>query len=202
MESKNRVRTLFLALAAIVTVIAATGFALAQQTYRAYANDPQIEATVAIADLINKGAPVEAIVGQSSVDIKTSLSLFVIIYDKDGKVSAGSGKLGESVPTPPSGVFTYLKNKPENRFTWQPEKGVRLAAVMKKLDNEAGYVLVARNMKEVDARIQNAMRLAGFSWVALLALSGLLASVLGKNSNTIALVEETNVVELNVPENK
>ncbi len=202
MESKNRGRSIFLVLAAMVTVLTLSSYALVQQVYRSNANDPQIEATLAIADLIDKGAPAEAIVGQSSIDIENSLSLFVVIYDKDGKVVAGSGKLKNTVPTPPSGVFAYLKNKSEDRFTWQPQKGVRLAAVMKKINGDKGFVVVARSLKEVESRSDAAMKMAGIAWLALLLLSGLLSSLLSKQGNTIALVEETNVVEVNMPEEK
>jgi hypothetical protein len=46
------------------------------------------------------------------------------------------------------------------------------------------------------------MKMAGIAWLALLLLSALLSSLLSKQGNTIALVEETNVVEVNMPEEK
>lgn len=170
---------IFLLLAAMSTIIAFAVFAGVQQTYRSNANDPQIEAVQTIASVLGQGVPPEAITGQGdTVDIENSLSLFVSIYDKDGKLASSSGKLGEDSPTPPSGIFEYLRKNDKQRFTWEPKKGVRIAAVAEKLEDDKGFVLVGRNMKEIDMRIQNSLIIVGAAWISLLVLSLLLSLVL------------------------
>ncbi len=201
MFSKYRGTSLFIILAAIVTVISVTIYTSAQQVYRSSADDPQVEAAQAISDLIAKGTPPEAIVGQNATDISNSLSLFVVILDKDGKVVAGSGKLNNAVPVPPSGVIDYLKKHSEERFTWQPQKGVRLATVAHKVDGDKGFVIVARSLREIEIRIQHMLLLVGIAWVALLLLSALLAAALSKLGHNLTMVEETtNVMEVEMKE--
>jgi hypothetical protein len=188
---------IFILLAAMVTVIAGTIYSTVQQAYREGANDPQIEAADTIADLLNQGAPADAIVGQSgNVDMAKSLSLFIMIFDKDGKAIASSGKLNDNIPTPPSGVFDYLKKHTEERFTWQPEKGTRIAAVIKKVSDDKGYVLVGRNLREVEMRERNLTIMVGIAWVALLALSGLLTWALTSLDGGDTIIQETEIINL------
>jgi len=198
LSSFGRVRPLlmFILVAAMVTGISLTIYASVQQSYRQGANDPQIEATEAVGDLLDQGAPPDGILGQSSgVDMSKSLSLFIIIFDKDGKVTASSGKLGDTTPAPPSGIFDYLKSHDQERFTWEPQKGVRIAAVIKKVSGDKGYVLAGRSLREVEMRVQSLTVMVGIAWIALLVLSGLMAllAVIPKN---LEIVEEVNIIGL------
>jgi hypothetical protein len=191
---KYRAWLIFLVMAAMVTLVAATVFAAVQQNYRSNANDPQVEAVETLEQVLKQGVPPELITSQGdTVDMKNSLALFVMIFDKDGKSLASSGKLGESSPTPPAGVFDYLRAHDYDRFTWEPEKGVRVAAVGKKLSDDKGFVIVGKSLKEVENRIQNLGIIVAIPWLALLLLSGLLSYLLSKQNST-TILQETEII--------
>jgi hypothetical protein len=121
------------------------------------------------------------------------------IFDKDGKVVGSSGKLGADSPTPPSGVFDRTKQKNDDIFTWQPQKGVRIAAVLRKADGDKGFVLVGRNLREIERRTEHLIKIVGVAWVGLLVLSALLAWALSKLTpgTNLTLVEENIIVQEN-----
>ncbi|HEX8964956.1 MAG TPA: hypothetical protein VF820_00820, partial [Patescibacteria group bacterium] len=57
----------------------------------------------------------------------------------------------------------------EDRITWQPEKGVRIAAVIDKLSGDKkGFVLVGRNLREIESRENYSELVCGFGWIACL----------------------------------
>lgn len=190
--------SVFIVLAAISSLICLTVYAAVQQSYRSNANDPQIEATEQISALMAQGAPASAIIGQSNpVEVSKSLSLFVMIFDKDGKLAAANAKLGGSDLTLPSGIIDRAKQQGQLRFTWQPQKGVRLAAVMLKADNNSGYVLAGRSLREVESRIDKLTTMLAIAWIAMLALSALLVWALGQAfGQNLTLVENTEVINV------
>jgi len=181
----------------IVTLISLTICAAVQQSYRANANDPQIEAVRQITDVLSKGAPPEAIIGDNAdVDLSNSMSLFVIIFDKDGKALVSNARLNDQIPTPPPGIFDTVREKGEYRVTWELEKDVRIASVIQKAGDDKGFVLAGRSLKEVDSRVDDLSKITLVSWLILLALSALLAKMLSSMaSNNLTIVEE-NIVEV------
>lgn len=190
----------FILLAAIITVLMGALYATQQQAYRTGANDPQIEATEEIANALNQDVPADAIISsENAVNLERSLSTFVIIYDKDGKVLVGSGKLGDQIPTPPSGVFDVTRARGENRFTWQPQTGVRLATVLRKADNDKGFILAARSLREVEQREQRLVIMMAVAWAVSLLLAAVLSRVLENQNNQLTVIEETNVVAVSNP---
>ena len=78
----------------------------------------------------------------------------MIIYDSGGHVVVSGVKLGGQTPKLPSGVLSFAKAHGQDRFTWQPTSGVRLAAVVKpyRAGDTTGYVLAARSLHEVEDR--------------------------------------------------
>lgn len=196
--SRTRSFVVFVLLAGMSTVTMASIYATVQQSYRSNANDPQIEASEAIAEALHGDVPPDAIVGQNDpLDISKTLSLFIILFDREGKVVGSSGKLGNSTPTPPKGVFDFAKNHSDDRFTWEPQKGVRIAAIVRKVEGDKGFVLVGRNLREVELREKQTLQMSAIAWVALLILSALLAKVLSSpGDENLTLVEETNILEV------
>jgi hypothetical protein len=55
---------------------------------------------------------------------------------------------------PPKGVLGASTLTHQNRITWQPRAGTRIALVVQayKHDANTGYVLVGRSLKEVEVR--------------------------------------------------
>ncbi len=155
-----RILPLFLTADIVVTIVLGfTGVAV-QQSLRQSANDPQIQAVESLvkATTTPKVEP---------IDISTSLGTFFIVVDKDLKPIAYSGMLDGKTPVPPAGVFDYVKTHGENRVTWEPKKGVRIAAVIMKMNGEnTGYALVGRSLREVEKRETLLMQLCLAAWVA------------------------------------
>lgn len=191
----HRFLSIFLTLAVLCIVIMGTIYVTVQQNYRQGANDPQIEATEEIANAMEQGLGADSIINpDNSIDISKSLSMFLIIFDKDGKMLAGSGKLGDNVPIPPQGVIDYTKANGGDRFTWEPQKGTRVAAIIKKVGDDKGFVLAAKSLREVEKREQDTLKLVGIGLALCLLLSYKLAWILTKISGNIAVIEETNVI--------
>lgn len=172
--------------AAVIVFVSLLGYGLVQQDLRQSANDPQIQAAEDVASELSQGAPPQGIVppGQT-VDIAKSLDTYVIIYDASGAPAASSASLdGAPIPNLSSGVFTYVTQHGEDRFTWQPAPGVRSAVVVTPWTNTgagnpalgiptgtptSGFVLAGRSVREIEVREQRMMEIA-----ALACLAGLI----------------------------
>src|SRR5690242_8213126 len=110
----------------------------------------------------------------------TSLAPYLIVFDASGQPVAGSARLNGITPTVPSGVFASVQQAGEERLTWQPQTGVRSAAVVTRVDGAAsGFVLAGRSLREVEDRITALEQIVGLVWVVgvagLAALCGGLA---------------------------
>jgi hypothetical protein len=172
----------WLLIAAIITVIFGTIYVTIQQNIRQAANDPQIQLAEDASLVIGKGASPAALLGPTpSVDFGMSLSPFAMVFDSSGKLVNSSGSLNGSVPVPPAGVFDYARAHADDRLTWQPAAGVRIAAVVTYFKaSTTGYVLVGRNMREVEKRESQTGTLVLIGWIVSIVASGGLAWFLGK----------------------
>jgi len=122
-----------------------------------------------------------------------SLSPFVIVYNDQGQPLASQAVLDGQTPTPPMGVFDYVRQHGEERVSWQPvpgttsnkdEKsvlnggmilqrshGVRIAAVIQRVAGPTpGFVLAGRNMREVEAREAQVGQLALLTWIGMMGV--------------------------------
>jgi hypothetical protein len=143
-----------------------------QQNYRMSANDPQIQIAEDTAAAIDAGSSANFAITLPQVDVATSLSPIVIAYDDQDRVLESNGKLHGVTPSLPNGVLADTKRLGETKFTWQPERGVRLAAVVVyHHGNHPGYVLAARSLREVEKREDILGRMTGLAILALLALT-------------------------------
>ncbi len=166
-----------------VAIIFVFGFIYAglQQEMRQSLNDPQIALARDIQKSVEAGElqPPQIRKQYSTVDIENSLSSFVIFYDESGNVLDSSALLDEKAPRVPQGVLDYAKSHEENRVTWEPKKGTRIALVVRPLKVESGwFVAVGRNMSEVESRIQ-IMTLKLFIALLLTLLGTYAADVVG-----------------------
>jgi len=72
----------------------------------------------------------------------------------------------------PAGVLEYTRRRGQDRITWEPERGVRIAAVVVRHEGaNAGFVLAGRSLREVEKRETKTELIAGAAWVATLAAS-------------------------------
>lgn len=156
-------------------------YAMVQQVYRQSADDPQIQMAEDAADKLQNGATASNLIGNQMANVADNLSPFMIIYDQNGKVMASNAQLNGQIPQLPSSVFSDMQADKgsvpwkfgpadERRFTWQPESNVRLATVVTQFGGKhSGFVLVGRNLREVERRIDSAMALTIAGTVGLLA---------------------------------
>lgn len=164
----------------LTTFIAGTGYFISQQVLRMSANDPQIQMAEDAAQRLNGGEDAARIVPDSKVDMAASLAPFLIVYDNSGRPTASSASLDGTTPAPPRGVFEYVRSHSQERVTWQPRPGVRIASVVTRTAD--GFVLAGRNMREVEIRENNVLKLAALGWLAAnlaLTLLWLLTPIFG-----------------------
>ncbi len=159
-----------------------TAYALTQQSLREAANDPQVQLAHDTSRAMSAGQPNSSDISSTAVDIAHSLAPFVITYDAAGKATAGNGKLNGQLVAPPLGVFEYAKSRSDNRVTWQPDTGVRLAAVIVAVGNagSGGYVLAGRNLSEVESRLGHLTQLWLLLWLVGLAGSFVLSLIVDR----------------------
>jgi hypothetical protein len=176
---KNIIRH-WLPLALLTFAFCGLVYLVMQQSFRISANDPQIQMAEDIASAMAGGTAPASLVPAGDIDIASSLSPFVVVFDETGTVLASSGLLHGKNLALPAGVLDYVKANGEDRLTLQPEPGVRIAAVIAPVTGaKPGFVLVGRSLRETENRIDQ----LGLLVVATLAVT-LVASLV-----IVALVE-------------
>ena len=171
---KNILRN-WLPLAAALTILCGLVYVSVQQALRMGANDPQIQMAEDAADALTAGQSVDALVPMEKVSVAKSLAPFLIVYDANGNEVASSVVLDGQTPGLPDGVLDSTQTMRENRVTWQPRAGVRVAAVI--VAYKDGYVLAGRNLREVEKREDQTFTFAAITWV--LAMVATLAVIAG-----------------------
>jgi hypothetical protein len=166
----------WLPLAAIATALSGLVYLVTQQMWRQMANDPQIQMARDAAAMLEQGLPVDAVVPRTGIDMERSLAPFLTVFSDAGLVLASSGRLHDQLRVVPAGVLSHVREHGEERITWRPEPGVRIAAVIvRQAGPPAGFVLAGRSLRETEQRIGQFQGLVGVVWIAL--LGGLLVLV-------------------------
>jgi hypothetical protein len=155
--------------AVIITGLIFLIYAAAQQVLRLGADDPQIQMAEDIAAKLADGVPVRNVVPAEQVNIASSLAPYVIVFDNSGRPIASSAQLDSHIPTIPAGVFDYVRYNGEDRFTWQPQPGVRSAVVVTRFTGPAsGFVLAGRSLREVEKREDGIELILFAGWIGML----------------------------------
>lgn len=162
----------WLPLAATTAAVCLLIYAAVQQAHRSGANDPQIQLAEDAVRSLEGGASAEAVLPATKVELGIGLLPFVIVYDGQGRPVAGSGTLHGQLAAPPQGVFDFVRTNGEERVTWQPERGVRIASVVRRsAAPAAGFVLAGRSLREVEEREANLRRMCALALVLTLGAS-------------------------------
>jgi hypothetical protein len=176
MTKLHRVLFAWLTLGALASAICLLVYFVEQQTWRASANDPQIQLARDAAAALAAGRDADTVVPHEAVDMERSLAPFLIVFDANGQVLAASGTLRGHVPGVPKGVLDYVRDRGEERVTWQPIGGVRIASVVVSYAGaRSGFVLAGRSLEETESRISQFGTLIALAWGATLV--GLLVVV-------------------------
>ena len=158
----------WLPLAVAATVLAGTGYVMAQQVLRQDANDPQVQLAEDTAARLQAGAAAADVVAAGEVEVASSLSTWVQVYGSDRKLVAGSARLDGTPAGYPTSVFD---NAPpgghRDEVTWQPRAGVRSATVV--VGFRGGWVVAGRSLRLLEERVDTLLGLAFAGWLATLA---------------------------------
>jgi hypothetical protein len=151
---------------AVTTLILIILYACVQQSYRTGADDPQIQIAREVAGRLSTGRTADLFFTGDSLDLSRSGSVFTSLYNSAGKPVKATGFLNGKMPQMPSGVFDFANRFGENRISWQPQQGVRIAMVIEKVSSPGiGYVGVGRSLKEVEVRENNLSRMILIGWI-------------------------------------
>lgn len=162
----------FIPFVILTTAFCGLVFVAVHQSIRQNANDPQIQMSEDSARLLENGEKPEDVTPKAEVDISKSLSVFLIIFDDQGKPVASSAVLKGRIPSPPMGVFDNVRSKGKGRLTWEPSPGIRIAAVITKYNGaNPGFVLAGRSIREVEAREHTLFVEVAAAWVGTLVVS-------------------------------
>ena len=166
------VMKVWLPLAAAITMLAGTIYIAVQQAYRQGANDPQIQMAEDAATALAAGQPVNNLVPAGTVDMAQSLAPYLIVYDQNGTPLASNVLLHGAIPQIPAGVFDYTRQHGEDRISWQPEPGVRSAAVIYAVTGSSGgFVLAGRSLREVEKREDQLTQQVSAGWLSAMLIS-------------------------------
>jgi hypothetical protein len=172
MQKFKNIIKYWLVVALVATAFCSLIYAAVQQTLRQGANDPQIQMAEDIASALENGESVASVMPTNQVDLSSSLGTFVILFDDRGNQTASSGRLHGQSPQLPGGVLEYVRKHSEDRLTWQPEPGVRIATIVREYKGaNPGFVLSGRSMREVERRIDQITLFCGITWIATLGLA-------------------------------
>jgi hypothetical protein len=160
-----------LALALILTLWGFPAALTLQGALRGAADQPQIQMAQNYASQIASGHLPSDLLPREHIDPSYSLEPFSIFYGADGSPLRSTGYIGDSIPTLPPGVFAYLRTHSTDKFTWQPQPGLRIAAFAQRVDGaHPGFILVGRSLALVQQQA-NYLRLGTLvSWLFLMAL--------------------------------
>ena len=160
-----------LTLGLILTLMGGASSLVFQQMLRRGANQPQIQMAGSYAAQIASGSKPEDVIPPGAVDLQQSLEPFVIFYNDTGTPVRANGYLNQTIPTPPIGVFNYLRAHNADSITWQPQPGVRIASEMRRVTGaNPGFVLTGRSLRVVEEQESLFWKIVFGAWFFLVAL--------------------------------
>jgi len=174
----RRIILRWLQLAGLATALCLLVYVVAQQIGRHTANDPQIQMARDAAILLESGSTPESVLPAAHVDMSRSLAPFLIVLDDGGKVLAASATLRGAQRSVPDGVLTSVRDDGEERVTWQPEAGVRIASVVVGYaGSPGGFVVAGRSLQETEERVLQFQHLILLAWALILVGLAVLSSL-------------------------
>ena len=156
---------LWIGLMMLLTAGCLGAYVVMQQGERLGANDPQVQLAEDAAAALEHGRTAAQVVGSDTVDVARSLAPFVVVLDDTDAPLASSGQLDGRTPVPPRGMLAAVRATGEERLTWAPRPGVRLASVARRVRGPRPSVVVAaRSLREAERRITTIGHLIVFGW--------------------------------------
>ena len=123
------------------------------------------------ASQLEAGSPPASIL-PPAITMATSPAPFVMVFDRRHHVRASSGRLNGRIPVLPGGVLAWAAHHGEDRITWEPQPGLREAAIIEPYGQpRLGYVLAAHSLQTTSARQRTLTWSIGCCWLAALTVS-------------------------------
>jgi len=155
----------------ILTVMGGAASLTFQQMLRRGANQPQMQMARVYASRIVRGVKPDEAFPRNYVDMEHSLEPFTIFYDERGTPVTATGYLNQTIPTPPPGVFNYLRSHTIDTVTWQPQPNVRIATVILRIAGpNPGFLLTGRSLLLVEQQESLFWRMVFIGWFVLVFL--------------------------------
>jgi len=171
MKTLLSVLKLWFPLAVTITLICGIVYIVVQQNYRLTANDPQTQMANDAANAVSKGTDPKTLITNPPLELSTSLSPYLIIYNETGESVASGVILNGEIPKLPSGVLAFVKNHGEDVITWQPRGGIRQAVVIRKTTGDKLYFVTAgRSLRKTEERISLLAKQVEFGWICSLII--------------------------------
>ncbi len=162
----------WLPLAVAFTGLTGLVYLVAQQNLRLGANEPQIQLAEDAATRLAAGVDPADVVAKGNVNVASSLSPFITVYDAARKIAASNARLDGQTPDLPAGVLDYTLAHGRDRVTWQPRTGVRQAIVAVYFHGrKTGFVVAGRSLREVEKRVDTLGAIVGAAWLVILLAS-------------------------------
>lgn len=172
----GRIAARWLQLAALATAFSILVYLAVQQVGRQTANDPQLQMARDAVSAMAAGLPASAVTQGQQVNIGRSLAPWITVVDDSGNIVSSTARLHGEARSLPGGVFEHARLSGEERVTWQPERGVRMATVVVHRPS-GGFVVAGRSLEESEARTAGYGKLVLAGWAATLVGLLLVVSV-------------------------
>lgn len=159
---QHRYFRVWLTIIGVFTIIIGGSYTMVQQSTRLSANDQPI----ALAQQI-KSSGIQAIPTHIT-DTAFDSNVFAIVINDKYQVTGSSATLDGVTPVPPKGVLDFALSHLQNKITWQPKPGVRIAAYILTTFNNDGvptYIVTGQSLKPYEDRINTYGSLALFAWI-------------------------------------
>lgn len=180
---KHAIAVHALGLGLLLTLLGGLCMQVTQQLLRRGADQPQQQMVNLAASRLADGESPDKVIPPAYVELGRDLQPFLIYYNDRGEPLHGTGYLDQKLPAPPPGVFEYLRSHPTDAITWQPRHNLRIATVLERVNGpQAGFVLAGRDMVLVEKQESLLYHLSVVSWIIVLALLALGASLLSQNT--------------------
>ena len=164
---------MWLALAAVITLLAGGGYTVAQQVVRHDADHPQVEMARDAAAKLSAGAPPSSVLPSTAVDLRSSPDPYLIVVNDSGAIVASSATLDGERVIPPAGVFDYVRAHGEDTISWQPDAGVRSAIVVDAY--RGGFVVAGRSLESTENLESSLLLWTFLGWAAAMIVIGTIA---------------------------
>ncbi len=167
---------LYLPPAAAATGLALLAYLVAQQSLRLSADDVPAALAESTVSQLDRGVAPDQALQPDRIELTHSLSPFVLVFDASGQLVTSSATLEGQSPRYPLGALESASARGENRVTWQPEAGVRLATVARPWSG--GFVVAGQSLRLTEQHIDTIGALCVAGWLttqALIALAAVLS---------------------------